>query len=228
MSGAFHSNPTRSPAKTQPRAGRPSDLLYGYPSNSFVYNSAFEAGSPPELYSTSAATRSAAAAILCACSMVLKCDAALLHRVHSALERTLPSYPLDAAGDLTFLRKWDASIAAVKQNVRDGDAANHALVHNLVHKEVRDLAIAFVEHKRFLLPDTNAHSWAPSTNERNLAVIPRAGVLSWANSGRDTGWQRLLATVGNSSIALSTGPDGVKTKPYAQSAELCDVIAEVG
>lgn len=220
--------PTWSPSKAQSRAGRPSDLLYGFPSLAFGFNSAFHSNAPPALYSCAQNIRFAGEHILRPGNIVLKSDATLLTRIHSALEsRTLPSYPSRAELDLPFLHKWEASVAAVRDDVRGGDASHHPLVNKLVHGEAARLVNSFITHGRFLSPDAPVRAWARSDTETDLSTTARAGVFTWTNNGADPGYARLLATVGNSSVTVAAGPGGVRTKPYVHSQEIYDVIAEV-
>lgn len=218
-------SPQRSPYST-PRAGRPTDLLYAFPSLPFGFNSALHSGSPV-LYSATQLTRTSACNILRHGEITLRSDKTLISRIHSALEsRTVQSYPLLAALDIPFLLKWEAQVEVVRQDIRSQDAGDHAAVNALVHGDIVRLANSFLSYGRF-----HRFSAAPTyvcSDEADLSIMAeRAGVLRWTNGGADTGFERLVATVGNSAIPLVAGAGCVVTKPYAQSEELRDVIAEV-
>lgn len=224
--------PTPSPQRAAyctPRAGRPTDLLYAFPSIPFGFNAAFHSIGPPVLYSTTHMQRLGAKNILLHGSLTLKSDKTLVARIHRALEsRTVQSYPLLPSLDIPFLRKWEAQVEMVRGDIRSRDAADHDGVNEIVHGEMVRLANWFLSYERFHRSTTAAPVYVRSDTEPDLSVMAeRTGILTWTNGGADTGFERLVATVGNSAFTLVAGKGGVVTKPYAQSEELRDVIAEV-
>ncbi|BEI80875.1 hypothetical protein CcaverHIS002_0200350 [Cutaneotrichosporon cavernicola] len=208
-----------------PRNGRPTDLLYALPRLTFRFNDA-QHNRPPPPFQTSQQTRKAADFILRQGDVHLKVDHMILPAINRALEVNTPrSFPRPAQLDVPFLRRWDDSIASLTSDLRSGEGSDHATTKAVV-AEVVTLANRFLGTR--WVPKAKRTQWAAMRDWPDLHLLPKArGLLIWTNSGADTGWVRLLATLGNSSITIQRRAGSIHTKPYAHSQELCDVIAEL-
>ncbi|BEJ11577.1 hypothetical protein CspHIS471_0200370 [Cutaneotrichosporon sp. HIS471] len=208
-----------------PRNGRPSDLLYALPRLTFRFNDA-QHNRPPPPYQTSQQTRKVADFILSQGDVRLKVDHMILPGINRALEVNTPrSFPRPAQLDVPFLRRWDASIVSLTSDLRSGEGSDHTTTKAVV-AEVVSLANRFLGTR--WVPKSKRTEWANIRDWPDLHLLPKArGLLIWTNSGADTGWVRLLATLGNSSITIHRRAGNIYTKPYAYSQELCDVIAEL-
>ncbi len=207
------------------RDGRPTDILFSLPPLIFGSNSAHH-HPPPPLYRASTLTLKAANHILSHGDVVLKVDHLMVADIHRSLEiSTKASFPRPSSLERAFLAQWDDSLAGIAFDLRDGDGA-HAGPTTAIIGEVVRLANQFLG-TRFLRKKTPVR-WAQNTDWPDLYLLPaKIGLQMWTNAGADTGWGRLLATLGNSSITFQSRAGEIHTKPYAYSAELRAVMGEV-
>ncbi|CAK9783076.1 unnamed protein product [Cutaneotrichosporon oleaginosum] len=198
---------------------RPTDILFAFPSVVFGFNDAVFHPLPP-LFTATAPARYAFDIILRNRCTRVQVDRRMLGRFRSALlSHTLDLFlGVDGAQE-DFLQKWNNAVASMAPTFERADAAEYDQVC-LVIDNLVTLANAFLMQ---YISDNPRLRWAQA-NGPHLYILGGNGLLIWTNRGADTGWMRLVATLG---LRPFTWYHSYRSTPYILSDELNDVIAYI-